>query len=403
MGGDQEAETATAAAAAERSPNGTMRAAVLTDVRRIEIRSIAVPRLKPNEVLVRVQAVGLCGTDLHIYEGHSNYNRDARNRLIPLREQPQVLGHEVAGVVTGVGDEVTDLRPGERVVIDQGRTCVGSGREDLCEYCLTGDSHQCEQYAEHGLTGLQGGFAEYIAVPAVNAVRVKTGLEAEKAAMAEPLGCIVHSMHRIIETPARYTFAGDGSGPAVSTVLVAGAGPAGLLFVQFLRRVVGFQGTLLTTEPNPRKRALAKEFGAEIIDPRQEDVAEAVMERTGGRGIEMLIEATGASSVFVRIPEILRKQGTLVLYGQGHSGVDLSVLSQIQFLEPTIIVPIGASGGYEKDGRPSVYLEALRLIEAGTIDVEPIISHRYSSLDAVPSAFGGDYAEADFVKGVVVL
>jgi threonine dehydrogenase-like Zn-dependent dehydrogenase len=164
-----------------------------------------------------------------------------------------------------------------------------------------------------------------------------------------------------------------------------------------------FSGTLLVVEPNQGKRVLAERFGAEAIDPVSLDAAKVVAMRTGGRRAEALIEASGAGSVFTMIPQLLRKQGTLVLYGHGHGGVDLSVMNAVQFLEPTMIAPTGASGGFDPDGRPSTYRRALRLIEDGTIDVSSLITHRYRSLEAVPEVFGGAHAAADYVKGVVVL
>jgi hypothetical protein len=139
----------------------TMRACVLHDVRRLEVRDVLVPRPGPRDVLLRVRAVGLCGTDLHIYRGEANYNTDQCGRPVPFSRQPQILGHEIAGEVVSAGAEVKDLRVGDRVAVDQGLNCMSHGREALCEYCATGDSHQCETYAEHGITGLPGGMSEY--------------------------------------------------------------------------------------------------------------------------------------------------------------------------------------------------------------------------------------------------
>ena len=100
---------------------------------------------------------------------------------------------------------------------------------------------------------------------------------------------------------------------------------------------------------------------------------------------------------------MLRKQGTVLLYGHGHAGVDLSVLNNVQFLEPALISPVGASGGFEPDGRPSTYRRALELIETGRIDVESFVTHRYHSLDQVPEAFAGAHHAPDYIKGVVQL
>src|SRR6266566_2715253 len=221
-----------------------MRAAALVDVGCIEVRDIPAPLPGPRDVLVRMAAVGLCGTDFHIFAGHANYNRDARGRPIGLAEQAQILGHEIAGVVEATGAEVRDLTPGDRVVVDQGRSCVSEGRAPLCEYCASGDSHQCEFYREHGITGLPGGLAEYVTIPAVNAIRVASDLDAATLALTEPLGCVAHASHVLMRTPARYALQpARGARPTCAVIL--GAGFAGLLFVQYLRAVLGFDGLLL--------------------------------------------------------------------------------------------------------------------------------------------------------------
>ena len=378
-----------------------MRAVVLTGVNRLELRDVPSPSPSAHEVRVRVAAVGLCGTDLHIVAGHANYNQDANGRVIPFAEAPQILGHEIAGVVEDVGRDVGDLRAGDRVIVDQGRNCVSEHRTPLCEYCATGDSHQCERYREHGITGLPGGFAEYVTIPAVNAVRVESQLDMAEAALAEPLACVVHSTDLLTRADARYTLAGNGH--AMQTAIVCGAGPSGLLFVQYLRRVLRFDGCLLVVEPNAKRRALAERFGAETIDPVAGDAADAVRERTNGRGAELVIEASGSGPALAGLPRLIRKQATVLLYGHGHDGVDASVLNLLQFMEPRIVSPAGASGGFEPDGRPTVYVSALRLIERGTIEVAPIITHRYRSLDSVPAAFAGDHRSPEYVKGVVLL
>jgi L-iditol 2-dehydrogenase len=379
-----------------------VRAALLVDVGRIELRDVVTPRPLPSEVLVRVTAVGLCGTDLHIFAGHGNYNRDERGRPIPLAREPQILGHEIAGVVEEAGASVRDLRPGDRVVVDQGRTCVSEGRSPVCEYCASGDSHQCERYREHGITGPPGGLAEYLAIPAANAVRSDAALDAAVSALTEPLGCVVHASEVLLRTPARYRLE-DGPERGVRCALVCGAGPAGLLWVQYLRNVLGFEGLLLVSEPGAAKRALAERFGAETIDPTVEDLVDAVLARTCGRRVELLVEATGSGQLFASIAALVRKQATVLLYGHGHAGVDLSVLSQLQFREPVLVSPVGASGGHEPDGRPSTYVRALRLIEGGRVDVASLITHRYPSLDAVPGAFAAGHTAPGYVKGVVTL
>jgi L-iditol 2-dehydrogenase len=349
-----------------------------------------------------VQAVGLCGTDLHIVAGHANYNRDSHGRPCSLREHPQILGHEIAGEVVDVGSAVRSPTIGTPVVVDQGRTCMSERRRPLCEYCVTGDSHQCEHYAEHGITGLPGGFAEYVTVPATNAVALESSLEPELAALAEPLGCVLHSTDVLSHAVARYTLSTSDASRRTRTILICGAGPAGLLFVQYLRNVAGFDGMLIVSEPSAAKRALAARFGADVVDPTATDLVEYLDQRTGGRRAELVIDASGAGDVFRVLPGLIRKQSTVLLYGHGHAGADMSLMNQVQFLEPTLLSPVGASGGHDADGRPVTYVNALRLLERGTIDVRPIVTHRYASLDAVPGAFAGDHRRADYVKGVVM-
>jgi threonine dehydrogenase-like Zn-dependent dehydrogenase len=381
-----------------------MKACVLTDVGKIEVRDVPTPRVSPDGVLLRVSSVGICGTDAHIFAGHANYNTDSHGNKIPLSVHPQILGHEVSGQITEVGSNVRDLAPGDRVIIDQGLNCVSKHREPLCEYCLTGDSHQCAFYTEHGITGLPGGLAEYIAVPAANAVRLSGNLDMSEAALAEPLGCVIHSSDTVARARTRYAISGAESGHRVRHILVCGAGPSGLLFVQYLRKVLGYDGLLLVAEPNELKRKLAKQFGAdEVVDPNAKELAESVRELTKGGGVEYLIEASGQGRVFAAIPTLIRKQATVLLYGHGHAGVDLSALNSVMFKEPSLITPVGASGGFEKDGRPSVYVRALRLIEQGQIAVAPFITHRYTSLNDVQDALSKGMYAPDYVKGVVTL
>lgn len=386
-----------------RAAEPRMQAAILTSPGRIEVAALPLPVPAAHEVRVRVRAVGLCGTDFHIFAGDANYHRDDAGRLVPLSVAPQVLGHEIAGEVDAIGAGVSDLAPGDRVVLDQGRTCVGEGRQPHCEYCRTGDSHQCEHYRELGITGLPGGFAEFVLVPALNALRVGRVLPWPALAMVEPLGCILHAVERLRASPARYSLDAADPERRVRTLLVLGAGPAGLLFSQYLRRVVGYEGTLLVSEPDAGKRALSESFGATAVDPGAEDLPHRVREASGGRRAELVIDAAGSASVFASLPQLLRKQGTLLLYAHGHRGADLGVLNGVQFLEPTLVAPAGASGGFDEDGRPTTYRRALELLESGRIDVSALLTHRYPGLHSLPGALADDHGKPGYVKGVLTL
>ena len=381
-----------------------MKASVLCDVGRLEVRDVPRPVISPYEVLIRVSAIGLCGTDAHIFAGHSNYNTNEYGQSIPLALQPQILGHEITGVIEQVGTAITDLREGDRVVVDQGLNCVSRRREILCEYCRTENSHQCEFYREHGITGLPGGLAEFIAVPGVNAVKLNAPLEVSTAALVEPLGCIIHSSDTVARARTRHAVNAESADRRVRSVLICGAGPAGLLFTQYLRNVLRYEGFLLISDPNARKRQLAKRLGAdEALDPAGRDLVEVVHEHTGGKGVEYLIEASGSGEVFRSMPGLIRKQAAVLLYGFGHTGTDLSVLNNILFKEPVLVSSAGASGGFESDGRPSIYKRALNLIEQEKIDIASMITHRYTSFEDVEKALSSEIHNEDYVKGVVVL
>lgn len=381
-----------------------MNAAVLREVARLSLEDIPTPTPGPRDVVVRVTGVGLCGTDFHIFEGHANYHTDRLGRPVPLSEAPQILGHEIAGEVAEAGRHVVDLRAGDPVVVDQGRNCLSAGQVPLCEYCGTGHSHQCETYGEHGITGLQGGLADFLIMPAVNCVRRSSTLDPGHAAMTEPLACIIHSCDALLRATARYRLDTADEAARVRTTLIAGAGPAGLLFLQYLRNVLGVTGRILVSEPNAHRQALARQLGADaVIDPLRDNLAQAVLDASGGRRAELVIDAAGVGQVFVDMPGLVRKQGSILMYAHGQSGVDIGVLNNIQFREPTLVAPVGASGGFDADGRPTVYRRALQLLEDETIRVDALVTHRYTRLEDMPAAFAGeDRRTPGYVKGVLV-
>jgi threonine dehydrogenase-like Zn-dependent dehydrogenase len=379
-----------------------MQALVLSNIGQLELCEVAPQRVGTHDVKVRVRAVGICGTDFHIFSGQANYNKDKRGKPIPLQEQPQILGHEIVGVVEEVGHLVQDLRVGDRVVLDQGLNCV-STHQPLCEYCASGDSHQCQFYREHGITGLPGGFAEYVTLPAVNAIRINSDLDLVEAALTEPVGCVAHASDMVARSRSRYVINADDSARRVRSILIFGAGPAGLIFTQYLRNVLEYDGLLLVVEPNPRKRELVSRFGAETIDFQAFDLLEVVREKTNGRLVEYLIDACGEGAAFASISKLIRKQSTVLLYGYGHAGTDLSVLNNLQFIEARLVFATGASGGFNTDGRPLTYSKAINLIETKQIEVASWITHRYQSLEAVSQAFTNDHQTHNYVKGVLAL
>jgi len=381
-----------------------MKALVLTEPRRMEVRRLPDPRPGPGEALVRVAAVGLCGSDYHIWTGEANYNFGPGGRAVPLRDQPQILGHEITGTVVEAGAGA-DLQAGARVVVDQGVNCSSRGRraDTWCAYCATGHTHQCADYAEHGITGLQGGLAELICVPAVNCVPLSADLQPRVAAVCEPLACVLHASAMTSAAHARFRLGGEESAGRVQSILITGAGTAGLLFVQVLRRVLRFDGLLIVSEPDARKRALAERHGALAVDPAAGDLRETVSALTQGRRVEYLIEASGDGKIFEQMPGLIRKQATVLLYGYGHAGTGLEALNALHWFEPALVAPTGASGALDPDGRPAIYRRALQLLESGAVQAGELVTDVVRGLDAAPEAFEQWGRNPNSIKGVVEL
>ncbi|MEH1807076.1 zinc-binding dehydrogenase [Nostoc sp.] len=157
------------------------------------------------------------------------------------------------------------------------------------------------------------------------------------------------------------------------------------------------------SEPNPIKQKLAVEFGAEVTDATGNDLVEIVQEKTKGQLIEYAIDACGAGTVMASLSRLIRKQATVLLYGYGHSGVDLSILNNLQFLEATLVCSTGASGGFDADLRPTTYRKALELIATKQIEVASWITHRYPSLESLSAVFSGEYRDHNYIKGILTL
>ncbi len=375
----------------------TMRALLLTAKETLQLGEIPLPTVRPGQLLVRPRAIGVCGTDFHIYLGQANYHSDAQGRPIPFEQSPQILGHEIEAVVAEAAGE---FRAGDRVIVDQGWNCRSQNRTPVCDYCATGDSHQCEYYLEQGITGLPGGLSEYLAVPLCNAIAIAQPLAPGLGALAETLACVLHSSRRMEAASARYAWHGD---RPIRSVLICGAGPTGLLFLQYLRRVLGFQGQVLVAEPNPAKHELIHRWQGRVLTTSPEAWVAEVRQLTQGRGVEYLIDCAGYGPLYRDVPGFMCKQGTLLLFGHGHDHASLGLLNPIQFKEIYIVSGAGASGGWNAQGKPEVYAQALQWLCQGVIEAEPLITHRYAGLSQVTAAFTTDRFRTDYIKGLMVM
>lgn len=341
-----------------------MKALLLTAYKQLEITEMPTPALGPDELLIRVKACGICGSDIHGYDGSSG-------RRIP----PLVMGHEAAGVVEAVGGAVTQFQMGDRVTFDSTVYC---GR---CAYCRAGQVNLCDHRRVLGVScgdyRQHGAFAEYVVVPERTTVKLPEGLPFAHAAMIEPISIAVHAVNR---TPIKL---GD-------TAVVVGAGMIGLLVVQALR--LAGCGKIIAVDVEDAKLTLAAKLGADVgINPKQTDAAKTVSEITGGRGADMAIEAVGATAPVQTAIACLRKGGALTLVGNITPKIELP-LQAVVTRELTLLGSCASQGEYPA---------CLELLARGAIQVEPLISARIPLAEA-PLWFDRLYAREPGLLKVLV-
>src|SRR5947207_8297081 len=241
-----------------------MQAIVKTEARPgAEIQRVAVPEIGPRDVLVRVKAASVCGTDLHIYR----WDRWSERRIHP----PLVFGHEFCGVVESVGAEVTTARAGDFVSAEMHVAC---GR---CFQCRTGQRHICQNVRIIGID-MDGCFAEFVRIPESNIWKIDPAIPADYASVLDPLGNAVHTV-----------LAGE---VAAKTVAIVGCGPIGLFSIAVARAVGAAQ--VFAIEINEHRAELARKMKADyVLNPAKEDVKKTVFEATGGVGVDVVLEMSG--------------------------------------------------------------------------------------------------------------
>lgn len=240
-----------------------MKALVYADWDQLEVREVSKPIARPGEVVVRVAAAGICGSELEGFATRS-----------PRRTPPLVMGHEFCGEVAEVGEGVAGYRPGDRAVVNSVISC---GR---CDECRDGQSHLCPEREVFGMRR-PGGFAEFCAVPVSTLLPLPEKVSPLEGALVEPLANAVHAL-----SLARQRFP--------ETVVVIGAGTIGLLTLQVAKAVGALR--LVAVDINDARLAVAHQLGAEpVFNPRRNDVVAAVREFTRGRGADLVVDAVGAS------------------------------------------------------------------------------------------------------------
>ncbi|MFN7925409.1 MAG: galactitol-1-phosphate 5-dehydrogenase [Bryobacteraceae bacterium] len=314
-----------------------MKALLLTEYKKLSLVDMPVPEIGADDLLVRVKACGICGSDIHGYDGSTG-------RRVP----PLVMGHEAAGVVEAVGSGVKDIKPGERVTFDSMVSC-GS-----CHFCRRGQTNLCDNRQVLGVsTGeyrRHGCFAEYVNVPRRIAFRLPDEIPFEHAAMIEAISVAVHG---VAITPIALG----------ETAVVVGAGMIGLLVVQTLK-VRGCH-RVIAVDLEDYKLDLARKLGADFtLNPMKDDVAKSVLDITGGRGADTAVDAVGATAPIKTCLASVRKGGKIILIGNVTPNIELPLQSVVT-REITMYGSCGSNGEYP---------ECINLLASGAIRVAPIIS-----------------------------
>ncbi len=321
-----------------------MRAAILYGPYDVRIEKVDVPEPNVDEVVIKVKATGICPTDLRKYTGDV------------LVKRPIILGHEFSGVISKVGDHVSDVKEGEHVIANPFLYC------HKCYYCREGRFKHCINLGAVGGAAefgerYGGSFAEYLRVPSRNVYRIPVGVSWEEAALVEPLAACLNGLSLCDPKP------GD-------TIAIIGAGPIGLLHLQ-LSRFMG-AGWIIVSELLEHRRRKAEELGADfVIDPSRRDPVKAVRELTDGRGADIVIVATGRSEEATCTEQGLRmaaRGGVVNIF----AGTWPETLMRV---DPNIIHyrEIKLIGSYLYN--PETFLKAAKIVFSGRLKLREIISH----------------------------
>ncbi len=313
-----------------------MKALLLSKYRSLEIAEVPTPSAGAGDVLIRVGACGICGSDVHGYDGSSG-------RRIP----PIVMGHEAAGRIAAVGAGVTGLAEGDRVTFDSTIYC------GACGFCKRGEVNLCDHRQVMGVScgdySRAGAFAEFVAVPARVVYKLPESTSFAEAAILEAVAVAIHAVS-LVEIAAE------------GTALVVGAGTIGVLILQALR-AAGCK-RVSVSDVDATRLKLAKELGATDVLLAGKDVVAQILQRTGGVGVDVAMEAVGQDETVNAAIASVRKGGTVVLVGNISPEATLP-------LQKVVTRQIRLQGSCASAGE---YPQAIKLMASGAIRVKPLIT-----------------------------
>lgn len=316
---------------------------------------LPLPAIQEDEVLFRVKAAAVCGTDIHIDE----WNEWARTRVKP----PIVVGHEVAGEVIQVGAKVKNLKVGDRIAVETHVACYD------CQLCAMGMPHICPHQDIYGVT-IPGGFAEYSKVRADVCVRLPDAITDEMGAMLEPMGAGVHGVE-VAQVKDK-------------TVFINGCGPIGLMAIGAC--VVHGAKRIIAADIFPEKLEVAKKMGADLVlNAKEVDVAGRIKEETNGLGADAAIDFTGSGRAIISALRSLRKGGILVMVGLPDGEIPINLSEDLIYKEITMT---GIAGRLMYE----TWDDCIRILQDPRFSLEPVIGGIYpleKFEDALAASRGG--------------
>ncbi len=316
-----------------------MQALIKTAPENAEIQTIAIPEPLENQVLIRVKAAALCGTDLHVY----NWNMWAQNSGIKL---PVVMGHECCGDVVATGQNVQRLQVGDKVAVE---THVPCGK---CYQCLNGEQHICNDLKLFSIH-MDGCFAEYTVVPSICARKIPIQIPYHFGAVMEPLGTAYRS---VVETQVMG-----------ANVIVLGCGPIGLFAVASATTLGAAK--IIATDISDSRLEIAAKMGADItLNPIKDNVAETVLELTDQYGVDVIIDASGSVDAIGHSFKYLRKGGRIALIGLPNKALEIEIGKEVVFKEASII-------GIHGRKMFKTWTQMENLLAAGKLNIKPAITH----------------------------
>ncbi|MBD3307028.1 alcohol dehydrogenase catalytic domain-containing protein [candidate division KSB3 bacterium] len=341
-----------------------MKAARMYGIDEVRIDEIPVPQIKVGEVLIKMKSVGVCGSDVHYYkEGRiGDY----------VVEPPLVLGHECAGEIVEVADDVKTFKPGDRVAIEPGYTCR------KCIYCKTGRYNLCPDVYFLATPPIDGAYVEYLAWPADFAFALPDNMTYDHGALMEPLAVGMHAVRRSRLKPGE-------------PVLVLGAGTIGL--VTILSAKAAGAGEIIVADLEDVRLNMAKTLGAtKTINASRENTLEIVKDMTGGFGMEVVFETAGSMPTTQQTIDLAARGGRIVWVGlAGQSEFPIQVIKSID--KELDILGIFRYA--------NVYPYAIQLVSTGRMNIDPLVTHRYP-LEQVGEALDVAHERRDGAVKVMV-